>query len=80
MANFVVVSEDRESAHLMADMACFECGVQHTVTVKTSALDALNSGNIQDVLPNHTPEDREILQSGQCNKSFNKLFPPDEDI
>jgi hypothetical protein len=56
---------------------CVSCNTLHVLQIPESKWSDLNSksgGFIQDVLPNLSADERELLISGMCGKCFNTLF------
>jgi len=53
---------------------CISCNTLHVVQIPESRWQALNSQFIQDVLPDLSEDDRELLISGTCGKCFDTLF------
>ena len=63
------------------DFKCPICGSFTTVHVSPRKLHMYRSGSakIQDVFPELTADEREVIQSGICNKCWNEMFPDEED-
>jgi hypothetical protein len=58
---------------------CVVCHTVHTIEVSKERYDAWQGGRlIQEVWPDSTSEEREIMISGTCPGCFNILFPADE--
>lgn len=60
---------------------CFNCNKTHSFMVSTQQLHELEKGEkkIQEVLPDFSPEDREMFISGCCPECWIKLFGEEED-
>lgn len=58
-------------------------GCLHPGRVRDVSREALNAwlegAHIQDVMPELSPGDRELLISGMHDKCWDEMFPPDED-
>ena len=51
------------------------CGTVYTIPMTEAEHELLMSGvHIQDALPNHSPDDRELFVSGICGKCFDEIF------
>ena len=55
---------------------CPICGDENVVNVNRKELNVLikDEGHIQDILPNHSREDREKLVTGYCDECQKKIF------
>ena len=53
---------------------CSECNHKETLMITADQKAALRKCNIQDVLPNVSPNVRELMISGVCGKCFDELF------
>lgn len=54
---------------------CYSCKKEISVIVPPDTVDRWLSGNfIQDVLPNHTADEREFLISGTCGPCYDNMF------
>lgn len=61
---------------------CTNCGKVITISnISMQQLSDINAGIglIQDILPNHTPDEREMFISNICTDCWNEIFN-DEDI
>lgn len=60
---------------------CFHCGKDSEITITTAQYEAwvVNDGYIQDIFPEMTNEDREVLISGTHPKCWEEMFPIIED-
>lgn len=58
---------------------CFMCNKTYEVEMDANAYRRwMNGEHIQDVAPELTIDERELLISGVCGKCFDNLFPPEE--
>lgn len=58
---------------------CCVCGKQHSFTLNRDKYQRWIMGeHIQNVFPELSIVDREILISGTCGECFDQLFPPEE--
>ena len=56
------------------------CGNQATFVVTEEQFNRFKAGEkVQDVFPDWSPEDREMLISGTCPPCFAEMFPDDEE-
>lgn len=65
-------------------VTCIMCNTEHTLLVNREDWDVYNRPcrpHIQDIFPYLSPDERELLISGTCNKCWNEIFssPDDED-
>jgi len=64
---------------LRVQKKCRICGEVYTIPMTETEHELLMSGvHIQDALPNHSADDRELLLSGICGKCFDELFYGEE--
>lgn len=58
------------------EFVCGQCGLKKKLTgTKTQWEDLVNkTKNIQDIFPEHSADDRELILSGICGKCFDSLF------
>lgn len=57
------------------DVTCWKCNTEHVIFVKDEAYESWQNGElIQDALPTHSADEREMLLSGTCGKCFDGLF------
>lgn len=57
------------------EVTCNVCKVAHIIRVpRAGYMSWLKGARIQDVMPNISADDRELLISGMCGKCFDKLF------
>lgn len=63
------------------NIKCPICGSFTTVHVSPKKLHMYRSGStkIQDVFPELTADEREVIQSGICYGCWNEMFPDEED-
>ena len=56
--------------------SCVYCGRSVTVTIEEELFDKWRKGYeaIQDIMPDVSPDDREIFISNICGSCFDKLF------
>lgn len=55
--------------------SCISCRTVHIINMTQTEMKKIDSGvHIQDALPNHSADDRELLVSGMCGKCFDKMF------
>lgn len=71
--------EEQQILKIESDIACVICKKHHSVKMTiTEAYNLAYMGDsgkfIQEVLPNHNADDREIFISGTCAEAFNELF------
>lgn len=60
---------------LQVQKRCSMCGTVYTIPMTEAEHELLMSGvHIQDALPNHSPDDRELFVSGICGKCFDEIF------
>ena len=61
-------------------LPCIKCGTPQNIQVNDKELEKLHhyvqtrAGNIQDILPDHTPGEREMFLSGICNPCWQEMF------
>lgn len=54
---------------------CRYCGQEYILNVTDDGYDAyMNGESVQDAFPCLSPEDRELLISGTCEKCWDKIF------
>jgi hypothetical protein len=66
---------------MITNKTCVSCGRNVSIELTQKEFEALqqpNRGKIQDILPNHTPEEREMFVSGICIDCWNKMFGEDQ--
>lgn len=66
---------------LNVPVVCPSCRKQHFVTVAKDAYQKWRRGEglIQNLMPELSASERELLISGVCGFCFDSLFPPEED-
>lgn len=66
---------------MMYEAKCPICGKVNVLEIDETKLMIYKSGlgKIQDIFPELTCEQRELIQSGICNTCWNELFPDDEE-
>lgn len=59
---------------------CIICGTQHTLNIDATKLSMYNAGfgKIQDLFPELTANERELLVSGICGKCYDSIMEDDE--
>ena len=58
--------------------SCWICGTEHEVFVDTNDFIDWQEGKyVQQVWPNLTADDREVMISGTCGPCFDKMFGDD---
>ena len=61
---------------------CTMCGKPQTVRMRDTEYAQLQGPrrkHIQDILPYHRPEERELFVSGTCSKCWDRMFKPMEE-
>jgi hypothetical protein len=59
---------------------CVDCGEKFKLEVNEEQLERIKKGElVQNVLPNLTADERELMISGYCGKCFDNLFIDDDD-
>ncbi len=65
---------------LFTTARCVVCGKPSIVTLEVDKFLRWRAGeHVQDVWPEKTPGEREVLINGTHDECFNKLFPPEAD-
>lgn len=59
---------------------CLGCGTSAAFEMTEEQFKCFQAGEkVQDIFPDWSPEDREMLISGTCPKCFEEMFPEDEE-
>ena len=71
----VALANNRDS---IVDVMCVYCGAYQTIFYnREDMVDWLcGNGNIQDIMPYLSANERELLISNTCGSCFDKMFPP----
>lgn len=62
---------------MVLQLQCEECGEIHYIKVTDQQYKELNNSNgklVQEIIPQVSPDIREILISGRCGKCFDRYF------
>lgn len=66
-----------ENTKITVGVTCSSCNEEKKVEMTMTQFEELNTDldkNIQDILPNKTPGERELFISGMCEDCFKGLF------
>lgn len=62
--------------NIIIEVPCKVCGIKFDLTVNPKNLEDWKNGNgfIQDIMPELSADERELLISGTCGRCFDEMF------